>query len=79
MLLIISLSIFFPIRFSIFSKRTIICLSSILVGYTSMMSLDIIASLHTSLISIQAFFRAKTVMLGSTPLSNLYDASVLRL
>ncbi len=76
-LFMISRSIFFPIRFSIFLKPIIICFSSILFGYKSVIPLDTIEFLQICLISIHALFKARSVMFGSTPLSNLYDASVL--
>ena len=60
------------------SKRIRSLLSLIFFGDTSIISLDIIEPLQTSLINIHALFNASLVMFGSIPLSNLYDASVLR-
>ena len=74
--LIISRGISCPIILLIFSKLSNTCTSSIFIGYSSQRSLEI-SPPAISVMSIAACFSAYLVIFGSTPRSNLNEASVL--
>ena len=74
--LIFNLSISWPIRLLIFLKLITTFFSSLLFGYSSITS-HIISALQSSTIKEAALFKACSINSISTPLSNLYEESVL--